>query len=257
MDYFTKWPIAKALKEATAKAVSKFIYQKIICEHRCSEVLQSDRRMHFVNRIIEDLTEKFRIKHCLSSPYHPQTNSLVERFNQILCEKLAKLSEETDQWNEFVDPVLMAYWTTKHSATGVTPFLLTFGREAVLPIDETKPLTIHECMMSIVEEIPHIREEARLMIQKAQDRMMQQTPGKERRFIVGEEVLCRDSAKESWYSGKLEPKWKGPYQIAAVFLNGFYKIAEQGGVLRTPVNGDRLKPYNHRSLEPIIIIENI
>ena len=33
MDYFTKWPIAKALKEATAKAVSKFIYQKIICEH--------------------------------------------------------------------------------------------------------------------------------------------------------------------------------------------------------------------------------
>src|SRR6266540_4457578 len=42
MDYFTKWPIAKALKEATAKAVSKFIYQKIICEHGCPEVLQSD-----------------------------------------------------------------------------------------------------------------------------------------------------------------------------------------------------------------------
>ncbi len=52
-------------------------------------------------------------------------------------------------------------------------------------------------MMNIVKEIPHIREEARLMIQKAQDRMIQQTPGKERRFIVGEEVLCHDSAKES------------------------------------------------------------
>ena len=100
----------------------------------------------------------------------------------------------------------MAYRITKHSATGVTSFLLTYGKEAVLPIDETKPLTIHECMMSIVEEIPHIREEARLMIQKAQNRMMQQTSGKERRFIVGEEVLCRNSAKKSWYSGKLEPK---------------------------------------------------
>ncbi len=52
-------------------------------------------------------------------------------------------------------------------------------------------------MMSIVEEIPHIREEARLMIQKMQDRIIQQTPGKERRFIVSEEVLCHDSAKES------------------------------------------------------------
>jgi len=152
------------------------------------------------------LTEKFRIKHRLSSPYHPQTNGLVERFNQTLCEKLAKLSEETDQWDEFVDPILMAYHTTKHSATGITPFLLIYGREAVLPIDETKPLTIHECMMSIVKEILHIREEARLMIQKMQDRITQQTSGKERRFIVGEEVLCRDSAKKSWYSGKLESK---------------------------------------------------
>src|SRR6266498_1297641 len=151
----------------------------------------------------------------------------------------------------------MAYRTTKHSAIGVTPFLLTYGREAVLPIDETKPLTIHEHMMSIVKEISHIREEARLMIQKVQDRMIQQTPGKERRFIVGEEVLCHDSAKESWYSEKLEPKWKGPYQIAAVLLNGSYKIADQGGVLRTPVNGDRLKLYNQRSLELIVIIESI
>ncbi len=111
--------------------------------------------------------------------------------------------------------------------------------------------------MSIVEEIPHIREEARLMIQKVQDRMIQQTPGKERRFIIGEEVLCRDSAKESWYSGKLSPKWKGPYQIVAVLLNGSYKIADQGDVLRTPVNGDRLKPYNQRSLELIVMIESI
>ena len=70
-------------------------------------------------------------------------------------------------------------------------------------------------------------------------------------------MLCHDSAKELWYSGKLEPKWKRPYQIAAVLLNGSYKIADQGGVLQTPVNGDRLKPYNWRSLELIIVIENI
>ena len=97
MDYFTKWPIAKALKKVMAKAVNKFIYQKIICEHGCPEILQSDWGTHFVNRIIEDLTEKFRIKHHLSSLYHPQTNGLVERFNQTLCEKLAKLLKETDQ----------------------------------------------------------------------------------------------------------------------------------------------------------------
>jgi len=87
--------------------------------------------------------------------------------------------------------------------------------------------------------------------------MIQQTPGKERRFIVGEEVLCCDSAKKLWYSEKLELKWKGPYQIAAVLLNGSYKIADQEGVLRTPVNRDRLKLYNWRSLELIVMIKSI
>ncbi len=79
--------------------------------------------------------------------------------------------------------------------------------------------------MNIVEKILYIRKEARLMIKKAQDRMMQQTLRKKRRFIVGEEVLCHDLAKESWYSGKLELKWKRPYQIAAVQLReGDYNL---------------------------------
>src|SRR6266498_1533857 len=70
MDYFTKWPIAKAIKEVITKTVSKFIYKKIICEHGCLQVLQSNWETHFINRIIQDLSEKFKIKHRLSIPYH-------------------------------------------------------------------------------------------------------------------------------------------------------------------------------------------
>ena len=66
-------------------------------------------------------------------------------------------------------------------------------------------------MMSIIKEISYIREEARLMIQKAQDYMMQQTPEKEKRFIVSEKILCHNLAKKSWYSRKLKLKWKEPY----------------------------------------------
>jgi len=95
MNYFTKWLIVKAIKEAIAKTVSKFIYEKIICKHGCLQVLQSDRRTYFVNRIIQDLLEKFRIKYKLSTPYYPQINGLVKCFNQTLCKKLAKMIEET------------------------------------------------------------------------------------------------------------------------------------------------------------------
>src|SRR5947199_107063 len=97
-NYLTKWPEAKTMKEATAENVVKFIYEGIICRHRCPKIILSDRGTHFRNKLVEGLCEKFEIKHKLSSPYHPQTNGLVERFNRTLCESLAKVSERENQW---------------------------------------------------------------------------------------------------------------------------------------------------------------
>jgi len=42
IDYFTKWLIAEVLKKAITKAVSSFIYRRIICEHEYPEVPQSN-----------------------------------------------------------------------------------------------------------------------------------------------------------------------------------------------------------------------
>src|SRR6266542_2697633 len=137
------------------------------------------------------------------------------------------MAEETTMWDEFIDPALMAYRTTKHATTGVIPFLLVYGREAVLLIDEPYDLRMRDRMMQIVEEVPYIREE----------------------------VLYHDVAKEKYYSGKLEEKWKGLYTINAILLNRSYKIADQYGVLCTPVNSDRLKKYDQQNLELIVMIE--
>jgi len=54
----------------------------------------------------------------------------------------------------------MAYCTTKYAITGVTPFLLIYDREVVLPIDEPYDLRMRDHMMQIVKEVPYIRKEA-------------------------------------------------------------------------------------------------
>ena len=136
MDYLTKWPEAKATPTATARDTEKFIYEEIICRHGCPQKILTDRGTHFNNQLINGLMERFKIKHLLSTPYHPQTNGLVERFNRILCESLAKLVEQTNEWDKYIAPVLFAYRSSKQSTTKLTPFYLTYGREAVLPVDD-------------------------------------------------------------------------------------------------------------------------
>src|SRR6266540_7329449 len=71
MDYFSRWPEVRPLKVANADTAVTFLYEEIICRFGASRILQSDRRTHFVNKLIQRLTKRFKIKHSLSSPYHP------------------------------------------------------------------------------------------------------------------------------------------------------------------------------------------
>jgi len=71
IDYFTRWSEAKVIKVANAETVITFIYEEIICRFGLSRVLQSDREIHFINKVIQKLIKRFRIRHNLFSPYHP------------------------------------------------------------------------------------------------------------------------------------------------------------------------------------------
>src|SRR3954469_20348125 len=99
MDYLIKWLKAYAVSEATAKATVNFLYEQIICEHGCSQIMLSNRETHFNNNMVKKLMENFKINHLLSTPYHSQTNGLVEQFNRALCESLAKLSLKNNNWD--------------------------------------------------------------------------------------------------------------------------------------------------------------
>jgi hypothetical protein len=68
--------------------------------------------------------------------------------------------------------------------------------------------------------------------------------------------LYYNAAKEKQWSGKLDEKWKGPYYIHEVLVNGAYKIKElDGRILKTPVNGELLKEYHSREgFVPYVVI---
>src|SRR5687767_6932256 len=114
MDYFTKWPEARAIPDIKADTVAKFIFEEIVCRHGVPKEILSDRGMPFVNKVVNSLCEKYQTKHRLTSSYRPQTNGMVECFNRTLGECLAKLvHSENKEWDQFVDATLFAYRTKK------------------------------------------------------------------------------------------------------------------------------------------------
>ena len=57
----------------------------------CPKIWVSDQGMHFVNQLIEELTDEFQIQHRKTNPYHSQVNGTVEAFNKILENALTKV----------------------------------------------------------------------------------------------------------------------------------------------------------------------
>ena len=69
IDYFLKWPEARAISDMKADIVAKFIFEEIVCRHGVSKELLSDRRTSFVNKVVNSLCEKYQTKYRLTSPY--------------------------------------------------------------------------------------------------------------------------------------------------------------------------------------------
>ena len=95
----------------------------------CTKIIISDQGREFVNKLNKCLFEKFKTDHRISTAYHPQTNGLVERYNQTLQLSLVKLvNNQQNDWDEYLDGLLFAYRTSVQKSTKITPFELMYGR---------------------------------------------------------------------------------------------------------------------------------
>ncbi|CAF1585106.1 unnamed protein product [Didymodactylos carnosus] len=139
-DYLTKFVVAKALPNNTAQTTAQVFVEEFIFKFGVPNRLITDQGVHFNNELLKNVAAMIGFDHIKSTPYHPQTNGEVERFNATFHPQLAKLYDENlNNWDEYLLAVLYAYNTGQHPTTGYSPFQLMFGREPTLPLAQKQP----------------------------------------------------------------------------------------------------------------------
>ncbi|GKE44782.1 reverse transcriptase domain-containing protein, partial [Tanacetum coccineum] len=157
MDYFTKWIEAKAVATISGGQVKKFVCDNIVCRFGLPGEIVSDNGKQFSNNPFKDWCEKLNITQRFASVKHSQSNRLVERANRSLGEGIkARLGEGNKNWIEEIPHVLLAHRTMIKSSNGDTPFPLTYGTKAVIPVEIGMP-TYRTAIVDIVRNDDEIR----------------------------------------------------------------------------------------------------
>ncbi|KRZ81288.1 Pro-Pol polyprotein, partial [Trichinella sp. T8] len=131
MDYFTKCTVAFPLANMEASTVAKYI-----AYFGAPDYLPSDQGCSFEASVVLEMCRLFGISKTRTFPYHPQGNGQAERFNRTLLDMLSILVDgNPGQWDDMLPFVMLAYNTSVHESSGVTPAIAMLGRESRLPLD--------------------------------------------------------------------------------------------------------------------------
>ncbi|XP_057418416.1 uncharacterized protein LOC130712607 [Lotus japonicus] len=178
------------------------------------------------------------IQRRFSSVEHPQTNGQAESANKVILWGLKRqLFEAKGAWLDELPVVIWYYNTTQHSTTGETPFRMTYGADAILPMEidnnswRTSPQfegenpSNMEVELDLLSETRHearIRE-ATMKLRAAAKYDMKVHP---RAMQEGDLVLKKRTGNTG---NKLNSIWEGPYKILKVLGRGAYHLESLDG----------------------------
>ena len=125
------------IRDADAK---KFIWRNIVTRFRVPRTLISDNGLQFDSKAFRRYCCELGITNRYSTPAYPQGNGQAEAVNKVIVNGLKKRLDDTKgRWVEELPHVLWTYRTTPRRSIGETPFAMTYGAEAIIPVKANFP----------------------------------------------------------------------------------------------------------------------
>jgi len=254
MDYFSKWPEAYAIPNQEAKTICDMFVQNWVSRFGVPMELHSDQGRNFESNIFRGICIILGINKTRTTPLHPQSDGMVERFNRTLEERLRKVvSQNQKDWDEHVQLFLMAYRSAKHDTTRFTPAKILFGDELRLPADlrfgisEPIELEPNDFVQQKQMELNKVHEEVRRNI-KLMSNLMKAKYDRRANcggFEDGQLVWFYNPRRLKGRCPKLQTNWEGPYRIVKKLNDVVYRIQSCSSkrCKMKVVHFERLTPY--------------
>ena len=101
-----------------AVTVAKILVNEVIARFGIPNQIHSDQGKQFESKLFKELCQLLQIDK-RTTPYHPQSDGMVERFNRTLVTMLSNfVNDHHTDWDELIPYVLMAYRSCEHETTG-------------------------------------------------------------------------------------------------------------------------------------------
>ncbi|XP_055865631.1 uncharacterized protein LOC129928743 [Biomphalaria glabrata] len=234
VDTCTRWPEAIPLVNISAIDVTRAL-SEIFSRTGLPEVILSDRGSQFTADITKTFMEMYNIKMKFTTPYHPQSNGLCERFNKTLKQIISKIANDNPQnWDLLLPAALFAYRESIQDTTGFSPFEMLYGANPRGPIttfkesllksnhDASDKKTAFQHVLNtrnIVINACEIAKEATAKANAASHRRINEHR-KLRYFEPGDKVKLLLPDKKN----KFFIKWQGPFTILRKVTDVDYEI---------------------------------
>jgi transposase InsO family protein len=140
-DYFSKYTEAYPMKDQTAETIANIVVKEWFVKKGPPEELHTDQGANFESNLMKEICRLYDIDKTRTTPYHPQGDGQVERFNRSLMQIVTNLVSKDRDWDESLGFAFSGYNATIHETTSFTPNMLWHGRELRNTVGNLVPTT--------------------------------------------------------------------------------------------------------------------